>query len=114
MQSPLRARRLRFARRRSDNPDVTILQQELEYTERQLHETRLLVEKLRAELEEKTGEADALRRGGGATGPAFRPRGSLKGPAPTSPHDPRAHSRQGFLYRKNPGRPGGPPAAGPG
>src|SRR2546423_1537329 len=100
MQSPLRARRLRFARRRSDNPDVTILQQELEYTERQLHETRLLVDKLRAELEEKTGEADALRRVGEATGSAFDLEEMLKATAQIATQVTGTDSCQVYLYDK--------------
>ncbi len=39
--------------------------------ERQLHESHLLIDQLRAELEEKGGEAEALRRIGEATGSAI-------------------------------------------
>src|SRR2546423_15708020 len=100
MQSPLRARRLRFARRRSDNPDVTILQQELEYTERQLHETRLLVEKLRGGLEEKSGEEDALRRVGEGTGSAFDLEEMLKATGHVPTHVTGTDSCQGYPYDK--------------
>ena len=63
MRSRLPSKRWVFARRRSDNPDVALLQIELERTERQLYEARLLVEKLRGDMEEKAGEAysNALR-----------------------------------------------------
>jgi two-component sensor histidine kinase len=70
MRTP-RARRLFAALRRSDDPDVALLQEELDARSRQLQEASLLVEQLRAELEEKRGEAEALRRVGEATGSAF-------------------------------------------
>ncbi|HLI47222.1 MAG TPA: GAF domain-containing protein [Chthonomonas sp.] len=66
-----RSRRLFAALRRSDDPDVTLLQEELDRRDRQLREAHLLIEQLRAELEEKKEEADALRRVGEATGSAF-------------------------------------------
>jgi GAF domain-containing protein len=66
-----RARRLFAAMRRSDDPDVALLQEELDARSRQLRDTSMLVEQLRAELEEKRGEAEALRSVGEATGSAF-------------------------------------------
>ena len=71
MRSPIRSRRLAYIRRHSDNPDVALLQDELQQMERQLHETHLQNGKLRLDFEEKIGEADALRRVGQATGSAF-------------------------------------------
>jgi two-component sensor histidine kinase len=71
IRTPWRTRRLFAALRRSDDPDVTLLQQELDARDRQLREATLLIEKLRGELEEKRGEAEALRRVGEATGSAF-------------------------------------------
>src|SRR5579862_3925909 len=66
-----RARRLFAALRRSDDPDVALLQQELDARDRQLRDATLLIEQMRGELEEKRGEAEALRRVGEATGSAF-------------------------------------------
>src|ERR1051326_8252923 len=71
IRTPWRARRLYTALRRSDDPDVTLLQQELDARDRQLREATHLIKKLRGELEEKRGEAEALRRVGEATGSAF-------------------------------------------
>jgi two-component sensor histidine kinase len=71
LRSPWRTRRLFAALRRSDDPDVTLLQQELDIRDRQLRDATLLMEKMRSELEEKRGEAEALRRVGEATGSAF-------------------------------------------
>src|SRR5437868_5394713 len=70
-RSPWRTRRLFAALRRSDDPDVALLQQELDARDRQLREASVLIERMRAELEEKRGEAEALRRVGEATGSAF-------------------------------------------
>ncbi len=71
MRSLLFKRRLRALQQRSDDPDIQILQAELDSRERQLHESHLLIDQLRAELEEKGGEAEALRRIGEATGSAI-------------------------------------------
>ena len=71
LHTPLRARRLVAALRRSDNPDVAILQQELDARDRQIREATLIIEQQRTELEERRGEAEALRRVGEATGSAF-------------------------------------------
>src|SRR6185437_5786413 len=70
-RTPWRTRRLFAALRRSDDPDVALLQQELDARDRQLREASVLIERMRAELEEKRGEAEALRRVGEATGSAF-------------------------------------------
>src|SRR5262245_47115509 len=70
-RTPWRTRRLFAALRRSDDPDVTLLQQELDARDRQLREALVLNERLRAELEEKQAESEALRRVGEATGSAF-------------------------------------------
>lgn len=66
-----RARRLVAALRRSDDPDVTLLQEELDARDRQIRDAHSEIQELRAELEEKRGEAEALRRVGEATGSAF-------------------------------------------
>ncbi|HZP83205.1 MAG TPA: GAF domain-containing protein [Chthonomonadaceae bacterium] len=71
LRTPWRTRRLFAALRRTDDPDVAILQQELDYRDRQLRDATVLIERLRAELDEKRGEAEALRRVGEATGSAF-------------------------------------------
>lgn len=71
IRTPWRTRRLFAALRRSDDPDVALLQQELDARDRQLREATLLIERAQAELEEKRGEAEALRRVGEATGSAF-------------------------------------------
>jgi len=71
IRAPWRTRRLFAALRRNDDPDVTLLQQELDACDRQLRDARRTVERLRNELEEKRDEADALRRVGEATGFAF-------------------------------------------
>jgi two-component sensor histidine kinase len=78
MRSPLRSRRLALIRRHSDNPGVVLMKSELEQTERQLAEARKLIEKLREDLEEKSGEVDALRRVGEATGSSFELEEMLK------------------------------------
>ena len=70
-KTPWRTRRLLNSLRRSDDPDVTLLQQELDVRDKQLRETTLLLDRMRGELEEKRGEAEALRRIGEATGSAF-------------------------------------------
>jgi two-component sensor histidine kinase len=67
----LRARRLWTSRRRSDNPDVALLQRELEASERELREARLLIERYQSDSDEKNGEVEALRRVGEATGSAL-------------------------------------------
>jgi len=100
MRSRLPSKRLIFARRRSDNPDVALLQIELERTERQLYEARLLVEKLRGDMEEKAGEADALRRVGEATGSAFDLEEMLKVTADIATNVTGTDSCQVYLYDK--------------
>ncbi len=70
-RSAWRTRRLNIALRRTDDPDVVLLQQELEFRDRQLRDANLSVERLKSELDEKRGEAEALRRVGEATGSAF-------------------------------------------
>ena len=71
LRSTLRIRRPAHARRRTDNPDVAVLQEELDNLDRLLRDAAMREQALRAELEEKRGEADALRRVGEATGSAF-------------------------------------------
>src|SRR4051812_3015106 len=101
MRSPLRARRLSIARRRSDNPEVALLQSELESLERQLRDSRVQNEGLRADLEEKAGEADALRRVGEATGSAFNLEDILKVMADVAIRVTGTDSCQVYLYDKN-------------
>jgi two-component system, sensor histidine kinase PdtaS len=100
MRSPMRSRRLIFARRRSDNPDVTILQQELDRMERQLHESRLINEQLRSQIEEKAGEVEALRRVGEATGSMFDLEEMLKVTAEIATQVTGTDSCQVYLYDK--------------
>lgn len=100
MRNRMPSRRLIFARRRSDDPNVALLQTELERTERQLHEARLLVDKLRGELEEKSGEAEALRRVGEATGSAFDLEEMLKVTADIATSVTGTDSCQVYLYDK--------------
>jgi two-component sensor histidine kinase/putative methionine-R-sulfoxide reductase with GAF domain len=100
MRSPIRARRLLSARRRSDNPDVNLLQQELESAERQLREARMMIGQLRTALEEKSGEADALRRVGEATGSAFDLEEMLKVTADIAIQVTGTDSCQVYLYDK--------------
>lgn len=64
-------RRLISALRRNDDPDVSLLQQELERRDRQLREAAVLIERLQGEVQEVKAETDALRRVGEATGSAF-------------------------------------------
>jgi two-component system, sensor histidine kinase PdtaS len=101
MRSPMRSRRLIFARRRSDNPDVTILQQELDRMERQLHESRLINEQLRSQIEEKAGEVEALRRVGEATGSMFDLEEMLKVTAEIATQVTGTDSCQVYLYDKS-------------
>ena len=100
MRSPLRARRLMTARRRSDNPDVALLQHELEMLDRQLRDTRLQNQELRAEAEERAAEADALRRVGEATGSAFDLEEMLKVTADIAIQVTGTDSCQVYLYDK--------------
>ena len=71
LRSPWRTRRLAAVLRRTDDADITLLQHELEARDRQLRDANARTEILRAELEEKRAEAEALRRVGEATGSAF-------------------------------------------
>ncbi len=66
-----RTRRLAQTLRRTDDPDVTLLMEELSSRDRMLRDAAQREAQLRSELEEKRGEADALRRVGEATGSAF-------------------------------------------
>ena len=77
-RTPWRTRRLLNSLRRSDDPDVSLLQQELDAREKQLREAHTLLQQLQSELEEKRGEADALRQIGEATGSAFDQEAMLK------------------------------------
>jgi two-component sensor histidine kinase len=101
MRSPLRARRLMTARRRSDNPDVILLQQELESMDRQLREQQMQNQRLRSEIEDKNAEADALRRVGEATGSAFDLEEMLKVTADIATQVTGTESCQVYLYDKN-------------
>src|SRR5437588_4529075 len=88
------------ARRRSDNPDVALLQHELELLERQIRDLQLQNEHLRSEAEDKTGEADALRRVGEATGSAFDLEEMLKATAQIATQVTGTDSCQVYLYDK--------------
>lgn len=55
IRTPWRTRRLFAALRRSDDPDIALLQQELDARDRQLREASVLIDRLRGELEEKRG-----------------------------------------------------------
>jgi len=66
-----RTRRIYAALRRSDDPDVALLQEELDSRDRQLREATIELQMLRVQLDEKQGEAEALQRVGEATGSAF-------------------------------------------
>jgi two-component sensor histidine kinase len=100
MRSPLRTRRLAFIRRHSDNPDVALLQQELVQTERQLRDAHMLTDKLRGELEEKSGEVEALRRVGEATGSALDLEEMLKITADVAIRVTGTDSCQVYIYDK--------------
>src|SRR5947209_4487407 len=101
MRSLLRARRLATIRRRSDDPDVAMMQHELDVLERQLRESRLMNERLRADLEEKNAEANALRRVGEATGSAFDLEEMLKVAADIAIQVTGTDSCQVYLYDRN-------------
>ena len=77
-RTPWRTRRLLNSLRRSDDPDVSLLQEELDARDKRLREAHTLIQQLQSELEEKRGEADALRRIGEATGSAFDQEAMLK------------------------------------
>src|SRR5437879_6261050 len=100
MKSPLRARRLMSARRRSDNPDVALLQKELDVLERQLLDAHRANEALRAESEERAAEADSLRHVGEATGSAFDLEEMLKVTADIAIQVTDTDSCQVYLYEK--------------
>ncbi len=76
-----RRKRLASALKREDDPDISLLKQELEDRDRALIESRVLLERMRLELEEKRGEAEALRRIGEAMGSAFDHEEMLKATA---------------------------------
>src|SRR5215813_3720094 len=101
LRTPWRTRRLFAALRRSDDPDVTLLQQELDARDRQLREALLLNEGLRAELEEKQAESEALRRVGEATGSAFDLEEMLKVTADIAIQVTDTDSCQVYLYDKS-------------
>ena len=71
VSSSPRRRKLASALKRDDDPDISLLKQELQLRDRSLEEAQLLIDRMRLELEEKRGEADALRRIGEAVGSAF-------------------------------------------
>src|SRR5579862_8154360 len=96
-----RARRLFAALRRSDDPDVALLQQELDARDRQLRDATLLIEQMRGELEETAGEAEALRRVGEATGSAFDLEEMLKVTADIAIQMTGTDSCQVYLYDRN-------------
>lgn len=100
MRSPIHSRRLVAARRRSDNPDIALLQRELEATERKLREANALADKLRGDAEEKNGEIDALRRVGEATGSAFDLEEMLRVTAEISIQVTETQSCQVYLWDK--------------
>ena len=98
MRSMIRLRRLMTVRRRSDNPDVALLQDELEARERELREAHILIERQRAELDERAAEAEALRRVAEATGSAFDLEEILKATADTAMQVTGTDSCQVYLY----------------
>ncbi|HSV75060.1 MAG TPA: GAF domain-containing protein [Chthonomonadales bacterium] len=98
MRSPIRLRRLLAVRRRSENPDVALLQDELESRERELREAHILIERQRTELDDRTAEAEALRRVGEATGSAFDLEEILKATADTAMQVTGTDSCQVYLY----------------
>ena len=73
-----RSRRIVAKLRRTDSLDVALLQSELDARNRQIHDMTIVEQQLRAELEEKRGESEALRRVGEATGSAFDTEEMLK------------------------------------
>lgn len=66
-----RIRRVLASLRRRDDPDAIVLQQELDARDREIRDLTVAIDQLRGELDEKRGEAEALRRVGEATGSAF-------------------------------------------
>jgi two-component sensor histidine kinase/putative methionine-R-sulfoxide reductase with GAF domain len=98
VRNPWRARRLTTALRRSDDPDVAILQRELDVRDRQLKDARVLLERLQSELEEKRGEAEALRRVGEATGTHIDLEEMLKVTADIAVHITGTDSCQVYLF----------------
>lgn len=98
LRTPWRTRRVLAALRLSDDPDLAILQQELEIRDRQLREATVLLERARAELEEKRAEAEALRRVGEATGSAFDHEEMLKVTADIAIHITGTDSCQVYLF----------------
>src|SRR6266568_2820466 len=100
LRSPWRARRLVAALRRSDDPDVTLLQQELDLRDRKLRDVTVMIDQLRGELEEKRAETEALRRVGEATGSAFDLEEMLKVAADIATQVTGTDSCQVYLYDK--------------
>ncbi|MCC6731350.1 MAG: GAF domain-containing protein [Chthonomonadales bacterium] len=102
MRFPLRARRVEVARRRvSDDPDMALLQQELEARDREIRDANLLIERLQADLEDRGAEADALRRIGEATGSAFDLQEILKVTADIAIQVTGTDSCQVYLYDRD-------------
>jgi two-component sensor histidine kinase len=84
--------------RRTDDPDVAILQHELDVRDRQLKDAKVLLERLQSELEEKRGEAEALRRVGEATGTHIDLEEMLKVTADIAVHITGTDSCQVYLF----------------
>lgn len=78
LRASWRTRRVMSALRRSHTPDAALLQEELAARDQQIQRMAQIEKQLRAELEEKRGEAEALRRVGEATGSAFDTEEMLK------------------------------------
>ncbi|MBC7528439.1 MAG: GAF domain-containing protein [Chthonomonadaceae bacterium] len=95
-----RRRRLASALKRDDDPDISLLKQELEACDHALEEAQVLLERTRLELEEKRGEADALRRIGEAVGSAFDHEEMLKVTAEIASRITGTDSCQIYLFDK--------------
>lgn len=71
LRAPWRIRRALASLKQNEDPDAVVLQQELDLRERRIQELSRQMEQMQADLDEKRGEAEALRRVGEATGSAF-------------------------------------------
>ena len=71
LRTPGRTRRLMSVLRRTNDPDVALLEEEIDARDRQIRELSHLMERMQSELEEKRAESEALRRVGEAMGSAF-------------------------------------------
>ncbi len=93
-----RAKRLFAALRHSDDPNLSVLHEELDARDKQLRELERIVERQRRELAEKSSEAEALQRVAEATGSAIDLEEMLRVTSSIATHITGTDSCQVYLY----------------